>query len=245
MDFQIGDVVNRTFGTISRNFVVFFLLSMVLVGLPTFVFGLGQLSLAEGDVGAFATVTALAFIVNIVAAYVLQGALIHAAIVDFNGGRASLSDSIATGIKHFLPLIAIAILMSLGLMVGMMLLVVPGVILAIMWVLAVPVQVVEKTGIRQAFARSRELTRGSRWKIFGLFIVYIILATVLSMIIMLPAGLFAEGSIGGTTITLVLFQVISSVLTAVVSAAGVSALYFELRKSKEGIGAEALAKVFD
>lgn len=254
MDFDIGDVVNRTFGAISRNFVTFFLLSAVLVGVPTLTIGFVQLGVSVGDGSAFLTLLGLAFIVNLAAAYVLQGALIHGAVVDFNGKKASFGDCLSTGLKHMLPLIAIAILMWLGIMLGMLLLIVPGVILSLMWIVAIPARVIENVGIFQAFGRSRDLTRNNRWKILGLFVMYMIIATVISMIVMIPAGVFAPAAppseadpfgLGQTSVAYVLFNVISNVLSAVVSATGVSAIYYELRKSKEGVGAEALAKVFE
>jgi hypothetical protein len=251
MDFQIGDVVNRTFGAISRNFVTFFLLSAVLVGIPTLVFGLAQYSLMSSGPGGW-VLWGLAILVNLAAAYVLQGALVHGAVTDFNGGRASFNACLSTGLKHMVPLVVIALLMSLGIMLGMVLLIVPGIILSIMWIVALPARVVENTGITESFGRSRDLTRNNRWKIFGLFVIYIILATVISMLVMLPVGAAGysagqSGAIGAgsASIIAVVFNVIATVLTAIVSAAGVSAIYFELRKSKEGVGAEALAKVFE
>ena len=254
MDFQIGDVVNRTFGAISRNFVTFVLLSAVLVGVPALALGFVQLGVGSGDVSNIWTLFGLALIVNLAATYVLQGALIHGAVLDFNGKKASFGECLATGLKHMLPLIAIALLMWIGVMFGMMLLIVPGVILSIMWTVAIPARVVENVGVFKAFGRSRDLTRNNRWKIFGLFVMYMIIATVITMVVMLPAGAFAPVAapteadplgIGQTSVAFVIFNVISTVLAAVVSATGVSAIYYELRKSKEGVGAEELAKVFE
>jgi hypothetical protein len=40
-----------------------------------------------------------------------------------------------------------------------------------MWAVAAPVVVAEKAGVIGALSRSRELTKGARWKILGLFLV--------------------------------------------------------------------------
>jgi hypothetical protein len=252
MDFQVGDVVNRTFGAISRNFVTFFLLSGLLVGVPALIIGYAQIGMITGGSGMLALL-GVAFIVNLATTYLLQGALIHGAILDFNGQRASFGDCLSTGLKHTLPLIAIAILMGLGVMLGMLLLIIPGIILSIMWAVAIPARVVENTGITESLSRSSELTQNNRWKIFGLFIIYLVIATVITMIVMLPLGAFGANApaesepfgIAQASIAAVLFDVVATVLTAVVGAAGVSAIYFELRKAKEGVGAETLAKVFE
>ncbi|MEZ5892466.1 MAG: hypothetical protein R3C58_04880 [Parvularculaceae bacterium] len=244
MDFQIGDVVSKTFGAVSRNFTVFFLLSLVMVGVPTFLVSLFQLNAYSAGETPFAVNPAMfviALIVNVAAAYILQGAIIHGAVADFSGKRANLNDCISTGLRHALPLFAVAILVTLGMMLGMMLLIVPGVILAIMWSVAVPVQVAENSGITQALGRSRALTKNNRWKIFGLFVILVILSYVIGIVITVPA--LALGGPG--TIFSALLQTLASVLSSVVGAVGVAALYFQLRSSKEGIGAEALAKVFE
>ncbi|MEM9495833.1 MAG: hypothetical protein AAGA09_07505 [Pseudomonadota bacterium] len=245
MDFRVGDVVNRTFGTITRNISTFLLLAFLLVGIPNFVVAFAQFGMMESNPGGAAAVMIAGTIVSIVTAYTLQGALIHGAVVDFNGAKASLGESFSTGLNHLLPIVGIAILMTLGIMAGMLLLVVPGIILAIMWVVAVPAQVVENKGIGASFSRSRELTKGGRWKIFGLFLIFMVLISALSMIAVMPVAAIAAGGGSGAIFVGALVQGVTQALTAVVGATGVAALYFELRKAKEGIGAEALAAVFE
>ena len=239
MEFQISEVVSRTFGALTRNFGVFFALSAALVGIPAFLIGLMDL-----ESGAFAVAGIIGGLISFITTYILQGALIHGAVVDFNGGRASFRDCLSTGVKHFLPLLAIAILMALGVWAGMILLIIPGVILAIMWVVAVPARVVENTDIMESFGRSRELTKGSRWGILGLGIIYLIVYVLVTVIVMVPVGIFA-GSAGAGGFFIGFLNALATIVASMIGAAGVSALYFELRKSKEGIGAEALAAAFD
>ena len=245
MDFQIGSVINRTISAISRNFAVFSMLALVLVGAPALLAGIAQIFIvAEGNLVGSGLVVFVAAVVNFVTVYILQGALVHGAIVDYNGGRARFGDCLSTGLKHFFPLLIIAVLTGLAVAVGMLLLVVPGLILAVMLVIAAPARVVENAGIMEALGRSRELTRNNRWKIFWLFVVYLLIALVIGVVIAIPAGVFAVG-VAGVTAVSVIIEVVGTVATSVISAAGVAALYFELRQSKEGVGAEALAKVFD
>ena len=246
MDFRIGDVVNRTFGAVSRNFLTFVLLSLLLVGTPTFVLGFAQFALLSDNVAMFAILALIAGLVSFMTSYILQGAVIHGAVVDFNGGQASFSRCLSTGLRHFLPILAIVILMTLGVIVGMVLLIIPGIILAIMWIVAVPVRVVENTGVIESLNRSRELTYGNRWKIFGLFVIFLILVTLISMLVALPLGLFGAfgaGAVGANLVT-VIIDVVANTLGGIIGAAGVSAIYYELRKSNEGVGAEALAEIF-
>ena len=247
MNFQIGSVINRTISAISRNLAVFSLLALVLVGAPSLIAGLAQLAIVgDSDLAASSVVILVASVVNFITVYILQGALVHGAIVDYNGGRAKFGDCLSTGLKHFFPLLIIAVLTGIAVVLGMLLLVVPGLILMVMLVIAAPVRVVENVGVMEALGRSRELTRDNRWKIFWLFIIYLLIAVVIGVVIAIPAGVVGMGgTVPGISAVSVIIEVIATVATSVVSAAGVAALYFELRQSKEGVGAEALAKVFD
>jgi uncharacterized membrane protein len=239
MNFSIGDVVNRTLGSTQRNFGVFFALSAILVGAPAFVLGLAQGDPTAAS-GALAIASGVALLVNLVTAYILQGAITRGAIVDFNGGRANFGDCLRTGVRHAAPLFAIAILISIGTMLGVVLLVVPGIILAIMWAVAVPAHVVENVGITRSLGRSRELTKGARWKLFWLFLVFAVVAVLVTMVATVPMSFLA-----GSPLIFALFNVVVTMLISVIGAVGASAIYYELRSKKEGVGAEQLAKVFD
>jgi len=239
MNFSIGDVVNRTLGSTRRNFGVFLALSAILVGVPAFVIGLMQGDPANVS-GALAIAGVIALLVNLVTAYILQGAIIRGAIVDFNGGRANLSDCMQTGIRHAAPMFVIAILITLGVTLGMIALVVPGIILAIMWAVAVPAHVVENVGITGSLRRSRELTKGARWKLFWLFLVFFVVTIALTFVAAVPFSFAA-----GAPIILALLNVVLTIVLSVIGAVGVAAIYYELRSKKEGVGAEQLAKVFD
>ena len=60
--------------------------------------------------------------------------------------------------------------------IGFVLLVVPGLILACMFFVAVPVAVVERPGVFEALARSGRLTRGHRVPILGVLVATFYLA---------------------------------------------------------------------
>ena len=121
-----------------------------------------------------------------VIAALVQGALTRAVVSANEGRRASFGECLATGLHVFLPLIGLSILFSIGVGIGFVLLFVPGIILLLMWAVAVPALVVERTGVFGAFGRSAELTKGSRWKILGLFLVllggYWLLSILLALV---------------------------------------------------------------
>ena len=53
-------------------------------------------------------------------------------------------------------------------------LVIPGLVLSTIWWVAIPVAVVERPGTVASLRRSSELTKGVRWRIFGLFVAYLL-----------------------------------------------------------------------
>lgn len=259
--FEIGRVISRTFEVIGRNFGAFALLALLLGGLPSLLMTLSQLSLAGAETALFNPATAGLFILGVLVmlacAFTLQAAIVHATVADLNGRRVVVGESLMVGLRNVLPLIGLAILTGLGVGLGFLLLIVPGIILAVMWSVAVPAKIVERIGVMQAFSRSNDLTRGRRWAIFGLFVVYVILSWIVQAAItavcagfagslgFIPIAGEAEGLVGNLQRAQVVAAPIIGTITALVSAAGVAALYYELRSTREGVGAEALASVFE
>jgi len=232
--FQIGRVVSRLSGVLERNFATVASLTLVVM-LPEL---LAMLMAPEALGGSAVT------IVGAICKYALQAALVQATITDLNGERPSFRACAATGAREFLPILGIAVASSFGVIFGLILLVVPGIIWLVSWSVAVPVRVVEQTRIMAALGRSAELTKGYRWNIFALLLMYVLLLVVsllpLILLLMLGGREMLEGSI--------LYQFLTWVWESafgVVGAAGIASVYYELRLVKEGMGAEQLAEAFE
>ena len=246
--FEMSNVLELTFSAIGKNALIFFGAATLLVGLPTLLIGLWSLQLA--DPYGFAStegalVTFAGFVVSALGGILLQGTVLKAAINGFNGKKTSFGDALATGLGRFLPLLGAGIMVGLGTTLGYILLIVPGVILSIMWVVTAPVIVGEKEGVFSAMGRSRDLTRNHRWAILFLIIVYFIAAWIMT-----GAASFLGAAVGaaGATEQFYLLAVVDAVIAVVISvlsSAGISALYFELRTSKEGMVPDQIASIFD
>ena len=87
--------------------------------------------------------------------------------------------------------------------------------------------------------RSRQLTKGHRWKIFGLMLVLIMVSAVAG-----PAITAAFTAMGGSMLALIGDLLWNGVWTAFYAIAVVVA-YHDLRVAKEGIDIEQIAAVFD
>ena len=122
-----------------------------------------------------------------------------------------------------LPLLAVGVLFAIGVGIGFILLIVPGLYLMTIWCVVAPVTVLEHPGVFAAFGRSRELVRGYGWAVFGV-ILGIFFAVVLVSII---ASLVASG-LGSFGRALVQWAVDTAV--APVAALAATVLYLTLRQ---------------
>jgi uncharacterized membrane protein len=119
-------------------------------------------------------------------------------------------------------LILVGIVAGVGIVIGFVLLIVPGLILITIWSVAAPVVVLERPGVFAALARSRELVRGNGWQVFGVILVLDILVVIVGSGIELGADSAGSG-VG------IVARVIVGVLSAPLSALAAAVLYFELR----------------
>lgn len=145
--------------------------------------------------------------------------------------RPSARHAIAVGLDLFPKLLLTVALFGLGVIGGFMLLIVPGVILMVRWLVISQVVVVEGRSGTEALRRSFELTRGRFWPSFLVLLVLSLLAGVLAAIVLAPLEYAAEQA--DTMALSLLGQVLGSVLTLPLVAVAYTLLYFSLITERE------------
>lgn len=243
-----GRVIKTTVAVLGRNFVVFGLLAVCFAGLPAVLSGLIQINVLpqQQELTALSiTMAVLGWLLPFLGTCVLQGAVTHGAITDLNGGRPSLGACLLTGLRFALPLLVLGVATGIALVFGFILLVVPAVMMATAWAVAVPALVVERPGIFAAFGRSAVLTRGQRWQILALFILLVVVGWLIQSVLLLPLGAFTAKTTLAIPLRVLVGLPLVSALQGLIGATGAAVLYFELRRTKEGVGVEALASIFD
>jgi len=234
-DFRVGQVFSQTTAVFSRNFLTFFVVTLV-AGLPR-VLLIGDVQQGVGT-DAVVKIVVAAFL-SIVLGTLAQAVLLYGAFQDMRGRPVDLVDCLRIGLGRFFPIIGLAICMSIGLMVGFLLLFVPGLILAVMWYVATPACVVEQLDPFASMSRSSALTKGHRWKIFGMFVLVMIGAGIVSALIGAMLGLT------GSTVLVTLGTLVWTGVWGAFYAIFAAVTYHDLRVAKEGIDIHQIASVFD
>jgi hypothetical protein len=197
-----------------RHLVPIALVVYVLIALLTLL-----LLILLGFVGAI-----IGFFIGIAGVFWLQGALV-VAIQDVRDGRADLSlGETLSRVRPRLNTLALAgVLAALGVGLGLLLLIVPGLILWTWWLVIVPVIMLEGTGVTAAFGRSRELVRGHGWSVFGVLILTILVLIGVDLVFSLIAA-----GVDNAAVTLLL-DIASQTLMAPFIALAWTVTYFRLR----------------
>lgn len=249
---SIGRIFGRAFGVMGHNPLVAFGIAFLFGALP----GLIVSYLLQGvrpDIGdpnarwGFFAAAIIGGILSIIFQALVQGALVRATLAESQGVRAGFGECVADGLSRAIPLIVVAILVALGVGFGMLLLLVPGIILAVMWGVVTPLVVAERAGVGAAFRRSRELTKGARWKIFGLYLLVVViflLAMMLLGVVTIAVGGVPDLTGRAFSPAMLIFNAVTNTLFVTLGAVLQTSLYVELRNWKDGPGTQALGDIF-
>jgi hypothetical protein len=170
----------------------------------------------------------LSFIISLIALFWVQGALVRA-VEDIRDGRADMSLSETyERVRPQLPAIIVGgLLAGLGIALGLVLLIVPGLILLTWWIVLIPVIVLEERSAGEAFGRSRELVRGHAWSVFGVIVLTILVVisfNIVLSLLLLPVSDWLRSFVSNI--------VVGTVVTPFVVVTWTT-LYYRLRAAKE------------
>jgi hypothetical protein len=154
-------------------------------------------------------------------------------VQDVRDGRRDLGvgDLFSAASPFILPLIGFGILFGIGVTIGFILLVVPGLILLTFWSVGAPAIVVESIGPIDAFKRSWQLVRGDAWAVFGTLLVVLLTVIVIGVVLSAIANPIGDGE-ASTWIA----SIVSTTITAPIFAIAVTVLYYDLSGEVVGPG---------
>jgi hypothetical protein len=211
---DVGAVIRRTFEIYADQ-------ALVLITAAAVVF---VISAVVGAllVTASPGLAIIALVVSLVASTLFTGMVVEL-VADLQDGRRDTSPGqlLRAAMPVLGQLILVGIVAGIGIVIGFILIIVPGLILLTIWSVAAPVVVLERPGGLRALGRSRELVRGEGWNVFAVILLMVILVAVISFVIE------AIGASAGTGVDL-LVRVVVGILTAPISALASAVLYFQL-----------------
>jgi hypothetical protein len=224
---SVGGILGESWSLYTRFFSRFFVIAVIVYLLVNLLNALVALLFGHG-VGVSLLLALITTVVSLVGTFWLQGALVFA-VDDVRDGRidSTVGEVFERVRPHLGTLILAGILAGLGIAVGLVFLIVPGLILLTWWCLIVPVIVLEGKHVGESFSRSRELVRGHGWTVFGVVLITAILTAIASGIIQAIfsfLGSFLRYWIGGA---------IASAVVGPFFAVALTLMYFTLRELRE------------
>ena len=143
-----------------------------------------------GYIGALVPLTVLTSVVSLLVLVPAYASAIKMASDDIVKGQVNLGSSFRFTLSKLVWVWLLDLVFGVVVVLGLIALLVPGIILAIMFCLALPVLMIENRGVMEAMGRSRELV-GHRWlKTFVLFVIGVVLLGIASGIVSGIGGAF-------------------------------------------------------
>lgn len=254
-----GELLDRTFSLYRSRFLLFAgivavthlaLVLMQLVGLVL----QPRPATPLGFSGASLLWLALTVIVALAVAAASQGATVVAVSHVYLGRPITVAGALGR-IRRQITSIAMTMIV-VGLMAGLgfLLLIVPGIILSLMWALAVPVAVLEERTMMDAASRSSELTQGGRLRVllvYGVFLLLTVLVTLLFSVPLMIATIVSQGTATPAAASMplqvanILVGFVTQCLTTPLMTIGLSLLYYDQRVRKEAFDLELMMSTID
>lgn len=215
----VGKTVSEAFDLYKQNFGAIIgsaLLVFAVVGLLSWLVELGDswlLGLVAAAIRLIGQALYTGFVVRLVQ--------------DVRDGRRDLSieDLFSAAMPAIGALIVFGLLFGIGVAIGFVLLIVPGLILLTFWAVGAPAIVIEGVGPIEAFGRSWRLVRGQAWSVFGVLLIAFLIAIVVQAVLTAIASAIGDGAL---LVALILAGAITAPIYSLVS----SVLYFDLGGGK-------------
>lgn len=200
-ELSIGEIISKSFNLYSNRFI-YFLIPYLFAGLITGILSIAvnlmlpmpptpELTAPPEEllqwfmsfIATLIAVVALTGFVSWVVNTIVNGIAIKYASDLLEKGDANLQVGFNFTVSRLASLLAAGIITGFLIILGLICLIVPGIIIAIMFALVTPVIMIERKGALDSLGRSRRLV-SNRWgKTFGLLLVIYIIIGILSLIV--------------------------------------------------------------
>jgi hypothetical protein len=239
---SISELLDRTFYLYRNHFLVF----VGITAIPQLAVLALRLAAAATMVGRPLGATNPAAILAGICSYIAIE--ISAAAITIAVSRYHLDQPVGIGSafslakSSMLRVILITLAIGIAATIGLVFLIIPGVYLFLMWSLAVPVTVLEGGGLNVSTTRSKHLTKDSRGRIFVIYLLFLVLAWIVSLIFQIPLGVVIGVMRRGNVVGMLpMIQAVaaagtffSTSLVGPLATIAITLIYYDQRVRKEG-----------
>jgi hypothetical protein len=247
----IGELLDRTF-VYYRQHLMMFVGIAALPHLFVLVYQIAVLTLRPTGPGA-ALAPLLGAAVGFIASTFSYGAIVIAVSEIQLDRPIDIGEAFARIRSQVGEVIVLSLNIGVRVLIGTILLIVPGILQALKYALAIPVAILEQDGVSASLSRSADLTRGDRGRIFVIYLLFAVLFLVLTMLWQVPAMFmlgFRSARTGvpptWTAQTVILFGgFITEALLSPIMTIGLTLVYYDERVRKEAFDLEHMMHEID
>ena len=241
----VGETIDATLSLGRRRFGPMLMVALVLAVIPFVLTLIGGCHVNTSQMGQPVDCGTLGWIGN--AAFWV--ATVVAAVVSTLVAAGAYADvapdwrgAARFGLQNIWPILAATIVFGVTMVVGFIVLIVPGIILLISFGFYDAALMIERTGPMQSLGRSWRLVSGERWRIFLAVLVFVIIVITVFVIIGLVLSFLLSGLLGASNNFAVYLSGQTVGLLAIpLNAAFTAIVYLDLRVRKEHLDKEGLA----
>ena len=250
----VGESLDAGFRLWRRQFVTFFLLSLVAVA-PAQVLSawyfianvvtvneIGEMLVMDPD--AFRRGSIAIALVGLLLQAIAWGALMNYGVKVYIGQQISVGDAARGALQRLLPFIGLSVVYFVMVGFGAILLFIPGLFLGIRYILSFPAFYGEELGPGRSLRKSSNLTAGRWWRTFALFLVaylFTAIVTGLAGALMFFVQLTADNMVVYFLIAAALDTVLGALFAPLIPCMMIVA-YYDGRVRKEGFDIEYMSR---
>jgi len=236
---SLGEILDGTLTLLRQRLGLFFGLSIICLGLPTALSFYVQFQRGSAD---FSLVSLADLVLRTIGYLLLQGATVYVVSESYLGRDPQFGDALGFALGKMGKIFAAGFASGIVTALAFLLLVIPGIIVACGYSVAVPVVVLEELNAStDSLGRSWSLTKGFKGKAFllGLVMValFLVLIIGLGILIGLATALFKPLIVPGMILVAVMMLLIYPFVTSVLTL-----FYYDLRVRKEAFDLELLSQ---
>jgi hypothetical protein len=248
-----GELVDRAFSLYRTHFALFFGIFAVPHLSVLALQCLGFVYQTPGKPTLWSVWSMGALLLGVVAAAASQAATVIAVSQVHLDRPASVMDSFSRVKSQIFGVAGLSLAIGFLVALACIALIVPGILLAVKWSLAVPAKVLEGKSVGEAMSRSSQLSKGDRDRIFLVWILFILFSLGLALVLRLPVeaaagvkSIFAlQRAAAIYRIALQVTVFISQSLVGPLATIAFSLIYYDERVRKEAFDLQLMMDTLD